>query len=154
MARGIHGLPKVSPRTALPNPSTPCGRATPETTLRPFLGWPAPRAGGLRPFIPPWIHHAVRACPCTVGRNMSIWDRMLELIKNILCEAKKFVMTPCRRPSLDRRVGGHGTALRHSPTPTSWPPVPWRRRRGCSSPGKSPGCPAGEFHDQGDNGTN
>jgi hypothetical protein len=47
MAKGIHGLPKVSSGPALPNPSTPCGRATPETALRPFRRWPAHRAGGL-----------------------------------------------------------------------------------------------------------
>jgi hypothetical protein len=45
MARGIHGLPKVSPGPAMPNPPMPCGRATPETALWPFLGWLAPRAG-------------------------------------------------------------------------------------------------------------
>jgi hypothetical protein len=33
----------------LPYPSTPCGRATPETTLEPVQGWPARRAGGLQP---------------------------------------------------------------------------------------------------------
>jgi hypothetical protein len=49
MARGGHGLPKVSPRPTMPDPSMPCRRATPETTLQLFLGWPANRAGGLRP---------------------------------------------------------------------------------------------------------
>jgi hypothetical protein len=51
--RGIHGLPKVSPGPAMPNPYTPCGRTTPETALRPFRGWPAHRAGGLRPSSSP-----------------------------------------------------------------------------------------------------
>jgi hypothetical protein len=49
LARGLHGLPRVSPGPALRNPSTPCRRATPETAFRPFRGWPAHRAGGLRP---------------------------------------------------------------------------------------------------------
>jgi hypothetical protein len=40
-ARGIHGLPKVSPGPAMPNSFKPCGRATPETALQPFLGWPS-----------------------------------------------------------------------------------------------------------------
>jgi hypothetical protein len=31
MARGIHGLPKISPRPAMPNPSKPCGQATTKT---------------------------------------------------------------------------------------------------------------------------
>jgi hypothetical protein len=45
MATGIHGLPKVSPRPAMPDPSTPCGRATPKAALRLFLGGvPAGRA--------------------------------------------------------------------------------------------------------------
>jgi hypothetical protein len=49
MARGDHGLPKVLLGPALPDPSMPCGWATPVTVLRPFQGWPARRAGGLRP---------------------------------------------------------------------------------------------------------
>jgi hypothetical protein len=48
MAKGIHGLPKVSPGPALPYPSMPCGRATPETAFQPFRRWPAHRAGGLQ----------------------------------------------------------------------------------------------------------
>jgi hypothetical protein len=35
------------------NPSTPCGRVTPETALRLFQGWPAHRAGGVRPSSTP-----------------------------------------------------------------------------------------------------
>jgi hypothetical protein len=38
MARGIHGLPKVSPGPAMPDPSTPCGTG---------------RMGGLRPSSTP-----------------------------------------------------------------------------------------------------
>jgi hypothetical protein len=34
MARGGHGLPKVSLGPAMPHPSTPCERATPETPRR------------------------------------------------------------------------------------------------------------------------
>jgi hypothetical protein len=41
MARGIQGLPKVSPRPAMLDLSMPCGRATPEIALWPFLGRPA-----------------------------------------------------------------------------------------------------------------
>jgi hypothetical protein len=48
MERGGHGLPKVSLGPAMPDPSMPCWRATPETALRPFQGWPARRTGGLR----------------------------------------------------------------------------------------------------------
>jgi hypothetical protein len=50
MARVGHGIPKVSSGPAMPHLSTPCGRATPETPLRPFLGWPSRRAGGLWPY--------------------------------------------------------------------------------------------------------
>jgi hypothetical protein len=53
MARGIHGLSKVSPRPTQLNLSTPCGQATPETALLPFRGWRARRVGGLRPFSTP-----------------------------------------------------------------------------------------------------
>jgi hypothetical protein len=48
MARGDHGLSEVSPVPAMPDPSMPCGRAIPETALRPFQGWPAQRAVGQR----------------------------------------------------------------------------------------------------------
>jgi hypothetical protein len=41
MARGIHGLPKVSPKLTMPNLFTPCGRAIPQTALQLFWGWPA-----------------------------------------------------------------------------------------------------------------
>jgi hypothetical protein len=50
MARGVHGLPKVSPGTAMPYPCMPCGPATPETAIQ---GWPVHRAGGLRPSFTP-----------------------------------------------------------------------------------------------------
>jgi hypothetical protein len=53
MARGGHGLPKVSCGPAMPKPYTPCGRATPQTALWPFGGWPTRRAGGLRPSSSP-----------------------------------------------------------------------------------------------------
>jgi hypothetical protein len=49
MGRGGHGLPKVSPEPAMPDPSMPCGRATHETALWPFQEWPAHRVGDLRP---------------------------------------------------------------------------------------------------------
>jgi hypothetical protein len=48
-ARGSRGLPRVSPGLAMPYPYMPCRRANPETTLRPFQGLPAHRAGSLRP---------------------------------------------------------------------------------------------------------
>jgi hypothetical protein len=48
MARDGHGLFHVSPGPAMPNPSMPCGWATPETALQLFLGWPDRRTGGMR----------------------------------------------------------------------------------------------------------
>jgi hypothetical protein len=51
--RGIHGLPKVSYGPAMSNPNTPCGRATLQTALRLFGGWPAHRVGGLQPSSSP-----------------------------------------------------------------------------------------------------
>jgi hypothetical protein len=38
MARDGHGLPKISPEPAQPDPSMPFGWATPETAIQPFLG--------------------------------------------------------------------------------------------------------------------
>jgi hypothetical protein len=49
IARGGHGLPKVSFGPAMPDASTLCRLATPETALRLSQGWPAHRAAGLRP---------------------------------------------------------------------------------------------------------
>jgi hypothetical protein len=55
--RGIHGLPKVSPWPAMPNPSTPYGQAT-----QPFGGWPAPAGrAACGHLLPPWILLPVRA---------------------------------------------------------------------------------------------
>jgi hypothetical protein len=49
MARGGRGLPKVSVGPAMPDPSTPCRRATSETALWPFQELLTCRAGGQRP---------------------------------------------------------------------------------------------------------
>jgi hypothetical protein len=53
VAWGGHGLLQVSPKPSLPYPSTPCGRAGPETAWQQFLGWPTPRACDLWPFSTP-----------------------------------------------------------------------------------------------------
>jgi hypothetical protein len=52
-ARGGYGLPKVSPRPAVPYPFMPYGWASPETALRPFEQWPVRRVGVLRPSSTP-----------------------------------------------------------------------------------------------------
>jgi hypothetical protein len=49
MAKGGHGLPKVSAGLTLPNLSAPYWQAMPETALWPFQGWLACKAGGLQP---------------------------------------------------------------------------------------------------------
>jgi hypothetical protein len=49
MAWGGHELPKVSLGPAMPDPSTPCRRATPEAALWPFQGCSARSACSLRP---------------------------------------------------------------------------------------------------------
>jgi hypothetical protein len=40
MTRGDHGLPKASPRPAMPYPFTPCGQAIPETAMLYPFGQP------------------------------------------------------------------------------------------------------------------
>jgi hypothetical protein len=40
MARGAHGLAKVSPGPSMPYLSMPCEWATPEMALQLFQGWP------------------------------------------------------------------------------------------------------------------
>jgi hypothetical protein len=70
MARGIHGLPKVSPRTTLADHSTPYRQATPETALWLFQGWPTQRAGSLRPSF---THLDT---PRSTGLNMTAQTRL------------------------------------------------------------------------------
>jgi hypothetical protein len=53
MARGIHGLPKVSLEPTMPNLSMPCGRPPLKRPYSPF------RVG--RPTTP-WNPHAIRLC--------------------------------------------------------------------------------------------
>jgi hypothetical protein len=60
MARGFHGL-QVSLGLAMPDPSTPCGQATPETAIQLFLEWRAHRVRGLRPPYTPLD------TPCRMG---------------------------------------------------------------------------------------
>jgi hypothetical protein len=55
MGMGIYGLLKVSLGPAKPNPSTPCGRATPK--------WPYGR------LLPPWIPLPVRAWIQLMNQN-------------------------------------------------------------------------------------
>jgi hypothetical protein len=61
-ARGGHGLPKASPRPAMPYRS----KSNSKTALQPFQGWPACRGGPLagqvvcRRLLPLWTPHAVR----------------------------------------------------------------------------------------------
>jgi hypothetical protein len=59
MARGGHGLPKVSSGPAMPDPSMPCGQATPDDRFR--VGSPAGWAACSR-LLPLWTPHAVRLC--------------------------------------------------------------------------------------------
>jgi hypothetical protein len=48
MAKGSHGLPKVSPGPTMTYSSMPCGQATREMTKKLFQEWPAHRVGGLQ----------------------------------------------------------------------------------------------------------
>jgi hypothetical protein len=49
MERGGQGHPTVSPGPAIPDPSTPCGQATPKMALQLSQGWLAHGPGGLQP---------------------------------------------------------------------------------------------------------
>jgi hypothetical protein len=72
MARGGHGLPKVLPGPAMINRSMPCGRASPETVLWPFQGWPAQRAGGLR------LSFTLLGTPCRALMSSNRIDILLQ----------------------------------------------------------------------------
>jgi hypothetical protein len=54
--RSIHGLPRVSCGPAMPNPYTPCGRATPQMAGRAACGH----------LLSHWIPLPVRACISTI----------------------------------------------------------------------------------------
>jgi hypothetical protein len=71
MLRGIHKLPKVSTKPAMPDPSTPCGWATPKTALWPFRGWPAHRPGSLRPSSTPLDTPRLTGLGMRWGRGMA-----------------------------------------------------------------------------------
>jgi hypothetical protein len=62
MARGGHGLTKVSPGPTIPYLSTPCGWATAETASWQFEEWPT--LWPLRPLLPLWAPLTERLFPC------------------------------------------------------------------------------------------
>jgi hypothetical protein len=62
ISRGIHGLPRVSLRPALPYPSTPC-RQPPLKRLYSHFRDGHPQVGrSAAVLLPPWIPHAIRPC--------------------------------------------------------------------------------------------
>jgi hypothetical protein len=72
MARGDHGLPKVSPGPPMPNLSTPCSAGGPPLK-QPFShlrgGRPTGRAAcGL--LLPPKTPHAIRLCACAFRTDL------------------------------------------------------------------------------------
>jgi hypothetical protein len=74
MTRGDRRLFKVSLEPAIPHPSMPYGRATPETDFWPFQGWFACRVGALQPssiLLDTTLAHAV--CLCLIIVHHSIW---------------------------------------------------------------------------------
>jgi hypothetical protein len=60
MARGGHGLPKVSPGPAMPYPSTPCGQPPLKQPHSRFRGCPPCGQAACIHFLPLWTPHAVR----------------------------------------------------------------------------------------------
>jgi hypothetical protein len=96
MARGAHGLPKVSLGPAMPDPSTPCGRATRETGERrsavfyPYLDTPRCTLVGK------WVQ-------LTVILNVSKMRLNLESLFEGFDQPNQ--ITPCGRPSLDQPEG-------------------------------------------------
>jgi hypothetical protein len=76
MAKGGHGLPKVS---AMPYPFMTRRRATAEAAIRPFQGWPVRSKGGLQPYSAP--SYAPRRTPMQLLR-VSRWGE--QTIRKIL----------------------------------------------------------------------
>jgi hypothetical protein len=79
-AGGGHGLPKISPKLAMPYTSTPCGRATPETALQSFQVSPTHRAGGLWPSSTPLDTPRVTSMFCAT-EVAAKWHPRLQLTK-------------------------------------------------------------------------
>lgn len=80
MDKGIHGLPKVSTGSTMPDPSLPCGQATHDTALRPFLRWPAHRAGGLQPSSAPLDTLRRTGLAGRAGRGRQVWRAGVEAV--------------------------------------------------------------------------
>jgi hypothetical protein len=87
MARGGHGLPKVSLGPAMPNLSMPCGQATTEKALQPLQGWPAYKVSWLRPFSTPLdIPRRTPMVPVKTPSNQIVvrrffWDKLIHLFR-------------------------------------------------------------------------
>jgi hypothetical protein len=60
IARGVLALPKVSPQSAMPYPSKPCGRATPEI-LTAISGMARPQSGRPEAVFYPFGHPTLYA---------------------------------------------------------------------------------------------
>jgi hypothetical protein len=73
LARSSHGLSKVSLRLTKPDPSTPCGRATPETALRLFQGRPSSTPMDTPRRTPTFTPHFDPPC---VGVEDVVFDEM------------------------------------------------------------------------------
>jgi hypothetical protein len=124
MARGSHGLPKVSPRPFMSYPSIPCGRAIPETVLQLFKEWPTHREDDLQPSsshldtlchtpmhspTPTFLRSAVDAprTSLTVGSGMaaytyqSVWQGVaMDTLKSHLgplCPTRQTTRRPARK---------------------------------------------------------
>jgi hypothetical protein len=99
MARGIHGLPKVSPGPRHARPFRPCERATPKTTIRPFWGGPPQGRQPAAVFYP-------LGCPTLYG---------LERENYVLCQ-------PLLVQTLRQRHGATATLMEEVPRPTAADP--------------------------------
>jgi hypothetical protein len=97
MAKGVHGLPKVSS-----GPAMPCGQAIPETVLQSFQGWPAHRAAIFYPFGHP--------TPCAMPPVISVlspfqfplFAAILEL-QNGFKEIPRCLPSSAPQPQSDKR---------------------------------------------------
>jgi hypothetical protein len=99
IVKGIHGLLKVSPGSALPDPSMPCGRATPKMALQPFKGWLACRRVACSRLLSPWTHHTVWGFPTVYCSHSSVHGRIARSIhglpKVLLGPTMLYPSTPC-----------------------------------------------------------
>jgi hypothetical protein len=99
IAKGIHGLLKVSPGSTMPDPSMPCGRATLKWPYSHLWGGSSAGQTACSRLLPTWTDHTVRGFPTVHWSHSSVYGHMARSIhglpKVFLGPAMPYPSTPC-----------------------------------------------------------